>query len=554
MPEAPVSPSSPERASSLEAFYAAQPALTLSSLDLCFVMALQQQAEAQGLASFREEQLLDAFERVCERVAPDTEQVSTRATHALRRLREQRLLTRVDGAGVSRAGEYALSRLAGAIVEFFIEDEVLSADSLELLSRSLLGNLREVLARAQKAKQPSDWQAGVVAPLRITISDLILGIERRQRGLDLQQEQFQKQISRLLESDWFGAVDRCQALLDDTAATLRQLNELLLRYAHQFETVLADILELSARAEVATAEALTHRVMGQLDRVTAWGAARQQAWSEYYEHVHRYLRDVVRLDPARALTQRLREQLTSHEKNPFSLTIAAAPALRVLRDVLPPPPPAPVRRPRGERAPKVEAQPAADPLEALAGEVQELLRDGPTALSDVTARATAGLPDEQRFATAGRVAELAARFSEPRPARPRPWVMVHEGLAIEDWDLDVKAGAIPTPARDAATTAAEGAHSAFVTEIELGADGELGSEIDADGEDEVDAGFEVDAELASRVDAVSSGAEESPGDGFGHDDVRPPSDGAPDELDTFEDSEAFDGEVPSSAAAESEES
>jgi chromosome partition protein MukF len=419
----------------LTAFYQSQPALELSSLELCFLLSLQAQAEQHGLTSFREQQLLDAFERVCQGVAPDLEQKGVRATHTLRRLREQRLLTRVDGAGVARSGEYALSRLASSIADFFAEDDVLTAAGLELLANSLLASLRDVSKHARAARRAADWQAGVVAPLRITTADLILGIERRQRGLDVQQEQFQREISRLLQSDWFHAIDRCQQLLDATAATLRQLNELLLRYAHQFESLLSDILELAAQAGVPTAEAAAHRVLGQLDRVSAWGSARQQAWSEYYEHVHRYLRDVVRLDPARALTERLREQLTAHVANPFSLSVADAPPMRLLREVVPPPPPAPVKRPRGERRPKLETVSAADPLEALATQVKELCAAGPTELSRVTAAATEPLAPEQRFATAGRVAELALQQGLPSAGRVRPWVQVGDGLAIEDWAL-----------------------------------------------------------------------------------------------------------------------
>jgi chromosome partition protein MukF len=430
----------------LAAFYQRQPALELSALDLCFVLALQKQAEQLGLTSFREEQLLDAFERVCRNVLPEAEQTAARATHTLRRLREQRLLTRVDGAGVARAGEYALSRLASSIADFFAEDEVLTEGSLELLARSLLGSLSEVVRNAERAKYPADWQAGVVAPLRITTCDLILGIERRQRGLDVQQEQFQREISRLLESDWFLAVDRCQQLLDDTASTLKQLNELLLRYTHQFESRLSDVLELATVAGAHTAEAVAHRVMGQLDRVAAWGSARQHAWSEYYEYVHRYLRDVVRLDPARALTERLREQLTGHAAKPFSLTVADAPALRLLREVVPPPPPAPVRRPRGERRSKLETATVVDPLEALSTQVRELCAAGPTELSRVTAAATEALPPEQRFATAGRVAELALQHAAAPSSQLRPWVLVREGLAIEDWPLGAGSGARPVGA------------------------------------------------------------------------------------------------------------
>src|SRR5688572_18791145 len=354
---------SPER--TLASFFEKRPTLELSTLDLCFVVTLQLEAQRHTLASFREEQLVDAFERVCRSLEPGSEQVTARASHTIRRLREQRLLVRVDGAGVARAGEFALSRLAAAIVDFYVEDEVLTKDSLELLARTLLVSLNEVLERARRARRPQDWQAGVVGPLRITAGDLILGIERRQRGLDSQQEQLQKAIGNLLASDWFNAIDRCQSLLDETAATLRQLNELLLSYTHQLEAVLDDVLELASAAEVRTAEAVTQRTLGQIDRVAAWGAARQQAWSEYYDYVHRYLRDVVRLDPARALTQRLRDQLSGHVHTPFSLTVADAPALRVLRSVIPPAPPAPVRRPRGEPAPKLEEPPAEGPADGL---------------------------------------------------------------------------------------------------------------------------------------------------------------------------------------------
>ncbi len=429
---------SPEQV--LAAFFEKRPSLELSTLDLCFVVTLQLEAHRHALPSFREEQLVDTFERVCGVVAPGTEQVAARATHTIRRLREQRLLIRVDGAGVARAGEFALSRLASAIVDFFIEDEVLTRDSLDLLARTLLVSLNEVLERARRAKRPQDWQAGVVGPLRITASDLLLGIERRQRGLDVQQEQFQHEIGGLLETDWFNAVERCQQLLDGTAATLQQLNELLLHYSHRLETVLEDILELASQAEARTAEAVTQRVLGQIDRVAAWGASRQEAWSEYYDYVHRYLRDVVRLDPARALTQRLREQLSGHTASPFSLTVADAPALRVLRLVVPPAPPAPVRRPRTERTPKLEQVTGENPHDVLTARVREVLASGAADLSQITARVVDVMPNEQGFATAGKIAEIAAQLARPELQRERPWVPVRDGLVIEDWRIEPPTG------------------------------------------------------------------------------------------------------------------
>ncbi len=419
----------------LEALRERRPALDLSTLEICFLVALQRRAEERGLAAFGEQELSDVFEQVSGVISPELEQVRARATHAIRRLREQRLLVRVDGAGVRRAGDFGLSRLASAITDFYVEEEALSRDDLDLLATALLASLREVLLAAGRAKRAEEWRGQVIGPLRITAGDLILGIERRQRGFDARQESFQREITSLLEADWWSAIDRCQRLLDDSTVTLQQLGELLLRYTHELQNVLHDVLELSIAAEQREAEGVTQRLMGQVDRIAAWGAARQQAWSDYYDHVHRYLRDVVRLDPSRALTARLREQLSGHGQSSFALTVAAAPALRVLRDVVPPAPPPPVRRPRPERTPTLEQVPTLDSVDPLEARVRELIAGGASELSDVTRRATAELPVEQHFLGAGKIAELAARLGRPEPARERPWVAVSPGLVIEEWPM-----------------------------------------------------------------------------------------------------------------------
>jgi hypothetical protein len=108
----------------------------------------------------------------------------------------------------------------------------------------------------------------------------------------------------------------------------------------------------------------------------------------------------------------------------------------VLRNVVPPAPPAPVRRPRGERAPKLEEVPSENPQDALAAQVRLALDEGASALSHVTARVVEALPPEHGFASAGKIAELAAQLGKPEVTRERPWVPVREGLVIEDWFID----------------------------------------------------------------------------------------------------------------------
>ena len=323
--------------------------LELRTADLCFVVALSLRARHGQIASFREEQLEDVFAQVSEVFGQEAGQLRRRATHAIGRLRDQRMLSRIDGLGVVKSPEYALTRLATAIADYVLEDEVLTRDSLTVLTRSLASSLAQVLEAARHARTPDDWRRGVAEPLRVTVRDLVAGIERRQRGLDQRQERLQAEIRALLEADWFGAIDRCQAVLEETSATLRELSELLLRDTSALQETLQDVLDAAGDAQVEEVEAAARRVADELDRIVAWGAARQAAWSEYFQYVHRFLRDVVRLDPSRALTQRLREQLAGAVGRSFSLTLAGAPKLQLLRDTPSPIDDTPVVRPRASK-------------------------------------------------------------------------------------------------------------------------------------------------------------------------------------------------------------
>jgi chromosome partition protein MukF len=232
-------------------------------------------------------------------------------------------------------------------------------------------------------------------------------------------------------------VERCQALLEATSDTLRELNEVLLRETHQLHTLLQDIGELAVAAQAHTAEQATERVSEQVDRVAAWGSARQRAWSEYYQYVHRYLRDVVRLDPARALTQRLREQLTGQTGKGFALIVASAPPIKLLRAIeQPPEQKPPVKRPREPREKVVnDAETHSDPRAELEERVREALREGVRDLSEVTTRVTTDMPETQRFLAAGRVVEAVAKLAKPQSTTERPWVPVNDEILIEEWHV-----------------------------------------------------------------------------------------------------------------------
>jgi chromosome partition protein MukF len=204
---------------------------------------------------------------------------------------------------------------------------------------------------------------------------------------------------------------------------------------------LQDIQEVTVNAQAEGAEAAVERVMEQVDRIRAWGAARQRAWSEYYQYVHRYLCDVVRLDPSRALIQRLREQLSQHTSRPFALAVAAAASPRLLREIEPFKDDKPkVSRPRAERERAPSDNDAVDQHALVEERVQGALSRGSAGLCEVTQQVNAETPGELQFVTAGRVAQVVARLARTTIDRDRPWVSVHDGLVIEEWKI-AKGGA-----------------------------------------------------------------------------------------------------------------
>ncbi|HET9955842.1 MAG TPA: condensin subunit MukF [Polyangiaceae bacterium] len=431
------SPAAPEPNQALLALAERNVRLELETLDICFLAALYLRAERAQLSAFDEAQLFEVFEQVALVLDPSAGNAQKRAGAALRRAREQRLLARVDGAGLSRAGEYALTRLSLGIVEFFLQDESLTRESLTVLTRTLLASLTEVARVAADLNESSDFQALVVAPLSITVQELLSGIERRQRGFDLEQERLKREIGELVRADWFGAVERCQTLLDTTSQTLGELNQVLLRDTHAIMTLLQDIDEAAARAGRDEADRTLRAIMDQIDRIAAWGSARQRAWSEYYQYVHRYLRDVVRLDPSRTLIQRLREQLSGKGGRRYALCVAAAAPARVLREVLPPIERPPVRRKKKPVEAAAETVEASDPDADLQARVVIALGEGKRSLAEITAQLTEDETPSQRFLAAGKIAETVARVAQPREVSERPWVSVGGGVSIEDWpELD----------------------------------------------------------------------------------------------------------------------
>jgi chromosome partition protein MukF len=410
--------------------------LQLSTLDLCFLAALHLRTERDGLTSLEEELVLDVFEQICDLVEPGLENRRKRATHTIQRLRDQRMIGRVDATGIVTAGEYGLTRLATVIIKSFLEDEQLTRESLALLTGAVISSLGQIRAAAERGGDESEWRTAVVGPLRVTVGDLVAGIERRQRGLDGQQEEVQRRIGELLQTDWFGAVEQCQSLLEAMTATLQELNEVLLRDASQIQGLLQEIQQAAEAKGANEAAEAAQRVTDHVDRMAAWGSSRQQAWSGYYQYVHRFLRDVVRLDPDRALSQRLLDQVRGWTSRPFALVVASDAHIRVLRSVSARGERPPVGRPRADREQTLSTVAADGEGVDLERLVIEALARGAGDLASVTRQVLGALEESHRYLAMGRIAAIVARLRRPQSLHERPWVPVAELVEIEDWSIE----------------------------------------------------------------------------------------------------------------------
>lgn len=409
--------------------------LTLETIDLCFIIAIRARLERDALPSVDEDTLVDTFEMVCSIVAPGADNPRKRATHSIQRLRKHQVLSRVDGSGFVEAGEYALTRLGGALVEHYAQSDSLTRESLAHATRTLLSQLAEIVSHAGRCDDDASWRREVLEPLGMTVQALVNAIDARQRGLDLQQASLRDEIASLLQRDWLRAVEQCERLLFETVTTLRELNEVLLRDSTLLRDRLQELARLASEADREDVEQAAARVGDQVDRVVAWGNQRLASWSDYYQYVQRFLRSVVRLDPSRAISERLRDGLDAYADAPWALTVCEASPLRTLRDT------GLVR----EELPEV-SWPAADRdaiLSVMAIEdeqdVEQLvaasLGAGHTRLSEILLRVLPEFPPDQRFRVTGAVVEATARLAHVERMAERVWVEVGDEIEIEEWQV-----------------------------------------------------------------------------------------------------------------------
>lgn len=407
-----------------------QAGITLDHRDLCFLVAVTLHMEGTGQASLSEEALRDVFERTWEHVEPDALNTQKAATERIEKLRNQRLLNRLAASRYSAESDYAPSTLALAIVHFFSEDERLTRESLDTLTRILEAELVEAL-RALREGAAEEIPRKVLNPLRVSVATLLQGIRTRQTGLDRQQEELRDAITERLAGSSGEALDACKGMLEGMAATLNELRQVLMRDCARLQELVDEIADAAGLLEQRGVAAAARDAADNLHRLEGWGQSRFDTWSEYHEHVLRHIRMVVSLDPNRALSHSLRELM--RDGPAWALRICRAPRWRGLREVERRSPP--VRMSREQRQARDLEEVEAAPLEGLVEqEVREALARGPVRYVQLARVLLPKTPQPQRYAMLGQLArELAVQGRVELP-RDRAWHTIDD-YRVHDWSV-----------------------------------------------------------------------------------------------------------------------
>lgn len=307
--------------------------LNVSREDMAFIAGIHTYIDIQQVYSLESSDLEKIYRIVTDITGSNPESVSQRVISAVERLHKNQLLMRIDGGGMSGRPLYDMTQLGKAIIRFLNETETLTRQSLTIITARIVSFIAEIRRALETSGSGDFWSEKVQAPLEVVVGELLEAIEKRQRGLDLEQNEVRTQISALLEKNWLEALESCEELLTATSDTLQELYRTILSENTAIKQGLSEIFEQAddhGQTQVLdTIDTIFHR----LDQLEQWGKDRVASWSQYYRRVNDFLQSIVRFDPNRELSRRLTEQLQHYPQRPWFLRILRARGFKTLKEI-----------------------------------------------------------------------------------------------------------------------------------------------------------------------------------------------------------------------------
>jgi chromosome partition protein MukF len=390
---------------------------------------------------FAENELLDLYQVVDSLERKEPAGTQTRARNAVSALQKARVIIRSDCGGLSaKEPFYSLTGLGRSIADQISQTLDYDRDTLKSIINQATVQLVEAEKRTKEAKSSDEWQEHVTVPIRDFLEGAFEKILRYQSSLDEQHEQVQSKICEVaVQAKAAEAIDPCIKLLDDSIQNIRQLYDVLLDSLNKAEEV---ALSIASQARISGEREATLAADGVLRRTTQikeWTETRLDAWSMHYQNVLRFIEDVLRVDPERHVSEKLKHTIRSFDENFSRLEFCQEERTVHLNELFLE---KPEERPtRAKRDSKVEVSEAA--LEQaglkLAGEIQNRLDARLKTGSRVNLSSVLQEMDTANWTDLHVATGLALQklLKDPRVVRPSlfSWTLIRGTAEIQDVEI-----------------------------------------------------------------------------------------------------------------------
>jgi chromosome partition protein MukF len=307
--------------------------INISREDMAFIAGIYTYIDIQQVYSLESSDLEKVYQIVTDITRSNPDSISQRVISATERLHKNQLLIRIDGGGLSGRPLYDMTQLGKSIVTFLNETEKLTRQSLTIITSRIVSFLSDIRKALESSGSETFWTEKVQIPLEVIVGELLEAIEKRQRGLDLEQNEVRSQISDLLEQDWLQALESCEQLLTTTSDTLQELYRTILSENTAIKQGLSEIFDQADDHRqlkvLDTIDSIFHR----LDQLEQWGKERVASWSQYYRRVNDFLQSIVRFDPNRELSRKMTEQLQTYTTQPWFMRIIRPYRFKTLKEI-----------------------------------------------------------------------------------------------------------------------------------------------------------------------------------------------------------------------------
>lgn len=307
--------------------------LNINQLDAAFLVGIHTYAEIEHTFSLKGSELENIYHVVNQAAGGNSDLVQQKAQKAVNRLIKNQLLMRVDGGGLSQQPLFDMSSLGEAIVSFISNAEILTKQNLSIIASRIHALLADIRKSIQFSGSGQYWEESVIQPLKHVVVELLNAIEKRQRGLDQEQEEVRAQIAELLEKSWLEALENCESLLDTTGHTLQELYRTLLSENTAIKQGLNEIFEAAEELKQNAVLEIIELIFNRLDHLEQWGKERVASWSQYYRRVNDFLQSIVRFDPNRELSAKLKDSIQQYPDQPWFMSLIVPPIYRGLQEI-----------------------------------------------------------------------------------------------------------------------------------------------------------------------------------------------------------------------------